>query len=185
MARTESKSIQVHPSDEQSQINLMQRFQWNLLNSQEIKTVDNRLERRGDTIYQTSNTEHYIKLVFNRDLNLPNLDEIKRLEQEFFSLPYPNYPSAFGCFMAIGLFILFAVVWGICAGLVFASGVEEGAAATIALIITIVLSFGSVIGAYWAYFVYSYRPRKEKADQIMAQTRKREQELLEAVAQYD
>ena len=38
MARTESLSIQVHPNDEQSQINLMQRFYWELLSSQEIKT---------------------------------------------------------------------------------------------------------------------------------------------------
>lgn len=103
MARTKSTSIQAHPHHEQAQIDLMQKSYWSLLNSQEIKSIDNRLERRGDSIYQVGNTEHYVKLVFSRDLGIPNLDEIKRLEQEFFSLPYPDHPGAFGCSMGIGL----------------------------------------------------------------------------------
>ncbi|MBI1926102.1 hypothetical protein HYR99_17845 [Candidatus Poribacteria bacterium] len=70
MARTESISFQVHPNDEQEQINLMQKFHWSLLNSQEIKTIDNRLERRGDDIYQVSSSEHYVKLTFSRELDL-------------------------------------------------------------------------------------------------------------------
>lgn len=185
MARTESKSIQVHPYDEQAQIELMQRFHWNLLNSQEIKNIDNRLERRGDSIYQTSNTEHYVKLVFSRDLDLPNIDEIKQLEQEFFSLPYPDYPRAFGCFMAIGLFILFLIVLFTVGGLATASGAEGEAAAATALVIGFVLGIASIIGAYVAYFNLSYRPRKEAADKTMAETNRRERELLEAVGQYD
>ncbi|MCE5251365.1 hypothetical protein LLG96_14215 [bacterium] len=95
MARTESKSIQVHPRDEQQQIDFMQHFYWNLLSSQEIKNIDNRLERRGDTIYQVRNTEHYVKLVFSRDLDTPDLDKIKKLENEFFSLKQPKFPSKY------------------------------------------------------------------------------------------
>ena len=111
MARTESISIQVHPNDEQKQINLMQQFHWSLLNSQEIKTIDNRLERRGDTIYQVSKTEHYVKLTFSRELDLPNLNEIKRLENDFFSLPIPQYPKLFPG--SIWLWIVAAVIYGI------------------------------------------------------------------------
>jgi len=44
MARTESITFQVHPNDEQEQINLMQKFHWSLLSTQEIKTIDNHLE---------------------------------------------------------------------------------------------------------------------------------------------
>lgn len=95
MARTESTSFQVHPNDEQEQINLMQKFHWSLLNSQEIKTVDNHLERRGDDIYSVTNTEHYVKLTFTRELDLPNLSEIRRLEQKFFALPIPTRPKLF------------------------------------------------------------------------------------------
>lgn len=47
ISMAESKSIQVHPRDEQSQIDLMQKFHWSLLNSQEVKTIDNHLERRA------------------------------------------------------------------------------------------------------------------------------------------
>lgn len=95
MARTESISIQVHPNNEQEQINLMQMFHWNLLSSQTIKTVDSHLERRGDDIYSVTNSEHYVKLAFHRSLETPNLNEIRKLEEEFFSLPNPKYPKLF------------------------------------------------------------------------------------------
>ncbi len=106
MGRTESKSFQVHPNDEQEQINLMQQFHWNLLNSQEIKTKDSHLESRGDDIVSVTETEHYVKLTFSRELDLPNLNEIKRLEQQFFSLPTPIYPKLFP-----GGFILLLFWW--------------------------------------------------------------------------
>lgn len=95
MARTESISFQVHPNNEQDQINLMQTFHWSLLNSQEIKTVDSHLEKRGGDIYSVTNSEHYVKLTFKRELDLPNLNEIKRLEQQFNGLPTPQYPKLF------------------------------------------------------------------------------------------
>lgn len=95
MARTESVTFQVHPNDEQEQIELMQKFHWSLLSSQEIKTIDNHLERRGDDIYQVTNTERYAKLTFNRALDLPNLTEIKKLEQQYLAVPYPKYPVLF------------------------------------------------------------------------------------------
>ena len=95
MARTESFSFQVHPNDEQKEINAMQKFHWSLLNSQEVKTVDSHVEQRGDGIYSVTNSEHYVKLTFSRELDLPNLNEIKRLEQNFFGLPVPKYPKIF------------------------------------------------------------------------------------------
>ncbi len=184
MARTESKSIQVHPHDEQQQIDLMQKFHWNLLNSQEIKNIDNRLERRGDSIYQVSNTEHYVKLVFSRDLDVQNLNETKRLEQEFFSLPYPNYPRPFGCSMGIGLAILFVSIFLAIVIMLDPILVSDAAIAT-GIVSAFVLALSASVGAYIAYFKLYYGPRKEEADKTMAQTHKREQELLAAVAQYD
>lgn len=111
MARTESISIQVHPNDEQEQINLMQEFHWSLLNAQDVKTIDNHLERRGNDIYQVTNTEHYVKLTLNRALDEPNLDEIKRLEQDFFGLSTPQYPKLFP--IGIWLWILASFFYGI------------------------------------------------------------------------
>jgi len=111
MGRTESLSIQVHPNDEQEQINLMQKFHWNLLNSQEIKTVDSHLERRGDSIYSVTNSEHYVKLVFSRELELPNLTEIKQLEQQFNSLIKPKEPQLFPG--TIFPWLIAALFWGI------------------------------------------------------------------------
>jgi hypothetical protein len=89
MARTESKSIQVHPSDEQSMIEFMQKFGWSLLSTQEIKTKDSHLELRGDSMYSVTETEHYVKLAFSRDLDMPHLNEIKAIEDEYLNLPNP------------------------------------------------------------------------------------------------
>lgn len=95
MARTESVSFQVHPNDEQAQISFMQKFHWSLMQTQEIKTVDNSLERRGDTTYSVRTTEHYVKLSFNRELDTPNLAEIKKLEDQYNALPAAKYPKLF------------------------------------------------------------------------------------------
>lgn len=111
MARTESISFQVHPNDEQEQINLMQKFHWSLLGSQEIKVQDSHLESRGDSIYSVTQSEHYVKLTFSRDLSLPNLKEIKQLETEFFDLPRPKYPKLFPGHIA--LWLIATVFYGI------------------------------------------------------------------------
>ena len=95
MARTESISFQVHPDDEQQQINHMQEFYWNLLSSQEVKTVDTHEEVRGDSVYNVKNTEHYVKLTFQRDLSTPHISEIKDLEKQYNSLSRPNFPKLF------------------------------------------------------------------------------------------
>src|SRR5207249_4151431 len=63
--RTESIAFQVHPDDEQDVIDTMQCFGWNLLGTQEVKTVDNSLEVRGNTVYNVRTTERYVKLSFS------------------------------------------------------------------------------------------------------------------------
>ena len=104
VVRTESKVVQVRPEDEQQQIDFMHQFYWNLLSSQEIRSIDNHLETRGDNLYSVTQTDHYVKLAFSRDVKTPHLDKIKNLENEFFSLPIPKYPKLFpgsGCLWAI------------------------------------------------------------------------------------
>ncbi|KAF0140558.1 MAG: hypothetical protein FD122_2358 [Stygiobacter sp.] len=153
MARTESVSFQVHPNNEQAQIDLMQKFHWSLLNSQEIKTIDNHLERRGDDIYQVSSSEHYVKLTFNRELDLPNLNDIKRLEQQYNSLPYPTYPKLFP--ISIWVWIILAFVYGL-----------------------------GVVG-WILYFILSYKPKKEEADNISISNSRKRQEILTELEKYD
>jgi hypothetical protein len=97
----------------------MQTFHWSLLNSQEIKTVDNHLERRGDDIYQVTKSEHYVKLTFSRDLDLPNLKEIKRLEQEYFGLPRPVQPTLFPVHILVWIIGAFVYGLGIIGWLVY------------------------------------------------------------------
>jgi len=87
-----------------------------LLSTQEIKVQDSHLEGgtswSGEkTIMSVTKTEHYIKLAFSRDLDLPNLKEIKQLEDKYFSLPLPNYPKLFP--ISIWLWVVGAFIYGI------------------------------------------------------------------------
>jgi len=90
MARTESKTFQCHPDATQGEIDIHQKFHWSLLSSQDVKTVDNSLEQRGNSIYNVRKSEHYVKLTFSRDLDTPNLNEIKKLEEAYYGLPEPE-----------------------------------------------------------------------------------------------
>lgn len=155
MARTESKSIQVHPSDEQNQIDLMQKFHWSLLGSQDVKTKDSHLEQRGDSIYSVTQTEHYIKLTFSRDIDLPHLAEIKTLENEFFSLPIPTDPALvpLGCFGGVVL-----------AGLA--------------------LLYGLGLAIYLLYYFLYYSPRKAEATATRENSDRRTAEILSEVERY-
>jgi hypothetical protein len=111
MARTESTTIQVHPDDEQSQIDLMQKFHWSLLNSQTIDKTDSHLERRGDKIYSVTESTRYVKLAFSREVDLPNLTEVKKLESEYFALKFPEFPKLFP--VSIILWLVMAIFYGI------------------------------------------------------------------------
>lgn len=106
MERTESMVVQVAADYENDKIKEMQLFGWNLQSRQEImghlkeaETPDNlfvaigRGMKEGATGKKTYEYDHYVKLHFVRDLNLPNLSEIKKLETEYCNLPYPEIPS--------------------------------------------------------------------------------------------
>jgi len=93
MARTESKTFQCHPDNAQREIEIHQKFHWSLLSSQDVKTVDNSVERRGNSLYNVRSSEHYVKLTFSRDIDTPHLNEIKKLEEAYYGLhePRENY----------------------------------------------------------------------------------------------
>ena len=67
MAKLESRTIQVHPKNENATIAHMERFGWELKNAQDVVTKDSHDELWGDTIYSVTETERYIKLMFQRD----------------------------------------------------------------------------------------------------------------------
>lgn len=67
MAKIESKVMQVHPAKEASTISRMERFGWVLKTNQDVVTKDSHDEVIGDTLYSVTETERYIKLMFQRD----------------------------------------------------------------------------------------------------------------------
>jgi hypothetical protein len=115
MARTESKTFQCHPDDAQNRIDTMQKFHWSLLSSQDVKTATHGLESGGwlddDNVYSVRRTEHFVKLTFSREIDLPNLNEIKKLEAAYFGLPSPYYPKLFP--IHIGLWAVLTLFYGL------------------------------------------------------------------------
>ena len=114
MARTESKTLTCHPDAERDVIDTHQKFHWSLLNSQDVKTKTTGVEKGGwldDNLYSVTRTEHYVKLSFSRDLDTPNLNEIKKLESAYFGLPSPYYPSLFP--IHIGLWGVLTLIYGL------------------------------------------------------------------------
>lgn len=87
-------------------------FGWNLQGRQEIHEEGN-AETTGRPSYVSNNTyvvkttttvKHYVKLHFTRSLSLPNLDRIKQIEAEYFSLAFPGPASLVGPIVLMGFF---------------------------------------------------------------------------------
>lgn len=96
MERTESIVIQVAPDYENEKIREMELFGWNLQGRQELHEEGEAFAQRSiwsdDYIIKTK-VYNYVKLHFVRDLNLPNFKEIHKLEDQYYSLSVPKYPS--------------------------------------------------------------------------------------------
>lgn len=89
----ENKSISVLPAQEQAQIDLWADFGWDLKSSQEIFNRDSHLEGRSSGTYSVTTTTNYVKLVFTRDTNMKNYNEIAAIEREFDSLHEHKIPG--------------------------------------------------------------------------------------------
>jgi hypothetical protein len=85
----ESKSITVAPSEEQQVIRKHEQFGWILKSSQEIYNKDSHLESRFSGLYNVTTTKNYVKLVFQRDTEMPQRDRIQSLENQYWQL-YQN-----------------------------------------------------------------------------------------------
>lgn len=88
----EIKSVNVHPSEEESTINVWQAFGWEFKSTQEVKTSDSsHLEQRGDTIYNvTKSGVHYVKLTFERDPERQDYSELASLQTQYDNVIEPG-----------------------------------------------------------------------------------------------
>lgn len=172
MERTESLVVQVAPEYENDKIKEMEMFGWNLQSRQEImghlqeaETPDNlfvaigRGTVEGSTGKKTYEYDHYVKLHLVRDSNLPNLSEIKKLETEYFNLPFPKPPTLMSFIWPSLLFF---------GGLISLTNPETGAAIFASLL------FGG-LGGWW---FYSKVKKRQKNLAICNQTIKRQEELI-------
>lgn len=107
MAKLETKSISVNPDAEQSTIELWDKFGWSLISSQEIFNRDSHLERDGDRIVNVTETTNYVKLVFQRDKDMPYYNEVTDLERNFHALVKQEPKEVgLGCLFALGIVLI-------------------------------------------------------------------------------
>ncbi len=83
-ARKETKVIQVHPDWEDAAIKEYEAFGWECTHSQTVKTKDSHLERGfGNSIMSVTETETFVKLTFQRNMNMDNYARIVELETQY------------------------------------------------------------------------------------------------------
>jgi hypothetical protein len=129
----EIKSVSVAPAAEEETINLWQSFGWELKSTQEVKTKDSHLERRGDDLVSVTESEHYVKLTFERDPARQNYAELKSLEEQFNAASHPgNPPKRFG------------TLWLILAGILVVFGISVMSSGVIGIIMGIIAIAGGV-----------------------------------------
>lgn len=113
MARLESKSLSVSPDKEHEAIETYQKFGWELKSSQEIFNKDSHEELRGDSVYSITETTNYVKLVFQRDKDMPYYNEVCEIEDKYFDLlnhkPFNYYGNGL-LIMGVLLAIIFGLV---------------------------------------------------------------------------
>lgn len=187
MERTESIVVQVAPSYENERITEMEKFGWNLQGRQEIHEMGNAYVRpEGDTYVIKQQVSHYVKLHFIRSLNLPNLDEIKRIESEYFNLPFPPSPSQTWPIGCIGVSLLLTMCTA-CSGiglLLFGMSENRNSITEMMPIAIFLVSgmlpglAGLVPGIFW---YRSNSKKKEIALQICQQSAEKVRELMTLV----
>lgn len=140
----------------------MEQFGWSLQGRQEIHEegdAEGAPSILGDKYVIKTKVSHYVKLHFVRSLSLPNLDQIKKIESEYFNLPFPE-PPTIKSFIWPSLFVF--------GGLISLTNSDTGAG-----IVGFLLLGG--LGGWW---FYSKVKKRQKNLAICNQTIKRQEELI-------
>lgn len=184
MERTESKVIQVAPAHENSMIKENELFGWSLQGRQEMHVEgDTRPDLSisgiigdwgSETRTYVTEVKRYVKLHFSRSMNLPNLDGVRKIESEYYNLPFPN-PSTPSTKMT-PLDILILLMWLVGGGgllLIFIGDFGLG-------LVFVLMAVGIFLGANQLDRKIKTRRKKEeeKCKQIRDQSRRRAEELL-------
>lgn len=166
MEREESIILHVVPRYQNTKVKEMEMFGWILRNMQEFHapyegTIEEDVPITGSIgsyyprsyTVRTTKAMHYVKLHFGRNLNLPNINEIKNIESAYFSLPIPSLHPGFA---SLALLVI--------GGLAFISFVS----ASWLFVVTIL--FGGII-------FYGLHSTEKKYDEIRRKSLKRREEL--------
>ena len=114
----EIKSVKVHPSEESYTVKVWQTFGWEFHSQQEGSNTT--YDEDDENIY--IKTTHFVKLVFQRDSEIPHYNELVTLENEYYNIYNPGYqPRIFTkpFLIPLGLAVLMLIGGGIGLGVLF------------------------------------------------------------------
>jgi len=109
----DTKSINVHPDNDVAAINFFQNFGWELFSTQEVKNTSTYLKDSvwTDNIKQVTETEHYVKLTFQRDSGMPNYSKLVQLENEYNAVRVPVPPNKPNLLIFLGIPLVLSAIF--------------------------------------------------------------------------
>ncbi len=178
----EGKVAKVSPEFEQFTIDANQKFGWEVVGAQEVFSQVSRQEARSDGVYSVVQSTNFVRLLFKRDTKMPHYKEIKALEEEFDSIPYPKKKklSAGWAFLNVMLF-LSAVIF-IAVGIVVGNQRNTGDVGTPLLIIGVCSAVLWIISL--AICSHKKKKNQELFDYQVKVVMEKKQEILKKVEAY-
>ena len=89
----ETKTVEVGPDYADDAVNTWAVFGWEFHSRQTIKNKSSKLENRGGSLYQVTESEHYVELTFQRDTSIPHYAELNALQKQYDAVPGPGKRS--------------------------------------------------------------------------------------------
>jgi len=162
--RIESKSYVAAPNEEQEVISKHELFGWELKSSQEVLSKESHLEERSGDLYSVTTTQNYVKLMFQRDADRPEVAQVKKLEEEYWNLyertAWRYAPQKSKLLTIVPLVLCGVAVFGALYSL-FASGAPSFGARLLSFVIFIAVA-AVMFGITFAYNRFVFNPREDK-----------------------
>ena len=116
--RKETKIVKTSPEKEQSTITTWEAFGWEVLSSQELLVKESHSKSNPNGgVSEVVTTTNYVKLAFNRDVNIKNKEKLNKLQDEYNSLRMPIKPTQPGVggiiFAIVAISLILIVLFGV------------------------------------------------------------------------
>ena len=96
MGAKEIKTFILNQMDRDKVLEHLTAFGWEFMEVIEAKKYDAYLPKQGGLFFYMEVKPPFLLMTMTRDYNIKNLDKLKKLEQEYYSIQWPSKPGFFG-----------------------------------------------------------------------------------------